>query len=128
MSESNPHTGGWLDSFRRIGESLLGLVHSRVELFAVELQEEKLRFLRHLVWLGIAMILGLAGLLAAMVALAIWLWNTTGYPGLILMSVAALALAAAILFSIRRQIRSEPPPFAETVAEFKKDTECLRKK
>jgi hypothetical protein len=31
------------------------------------------------------------------------------------------------MFGIRRQIRASPPPFAETMAEFKKDAECLRK-
>jgi uncharacterized membrane protein YqjE len=126
MSEPETHTGGWLDPLRRIGESLLGLIRSRFELFAVELQEEKLRLLNLLVWLGIAVTLGAAGLLVGVGALAIWLWNTTGYPGLIALALAALAVAAGVLSSLRRRIRTGPPPFAATVAEFRKDSECLR--
>ena len=128
MNESDPRTSGWLDSFHRIGDALQGLIRNRIELFAVELQEEKLRFLRLVVLLAIAMIVGGAGLLVGILTLAIWLWNTTGYTGLILLSLATLILSGGILFVIYRQIRSEPPPFAELVAEFKKDTECLGKK
>ena len=73
------------------------------------------------------MILGMAGLLIALAALSIWLWNTTGYAGLIGLALLTLALAVGIGFNIRRQIRASPPPFAETMAEFKKDAECLRK-
>ena len=43
MNEHTRETGGWLDSLRRTGDSLLGLAQSRFELFAVELQEEKCR-------------------------------------------------------------------------------------
>jgi uncharacterized membrane protein YqjE len=128
MNESDPQASGWLDSFHRIGDALQGLIRSRIELFAVELQEEKLRFLRMVVLLGIAMIVGGAGLLVGVLTLAIWLWNTTGYFGLILLSLATLILSGSILFVIYRQIRNEPPAFGELVAEFKKDTECLGKK
>jgi uncharacterized membrane protein YqjE len=73
------------------------------------------------------MILGMAGFLVGLAALSLWLWNTTGYAGLIGLALLTLALAAGIMFGIRRQIRASPPPFAETMAEFKKDAECLRK-
>jgi uncharacterized membrane protein YqjE len=80
-----------------------------------------------LLWLGIAMTLGAAGLLVGMGALAVWLWNSAGYAGLIALALAAMAAAAGILSGIRRRIKSGPPPFAGTVAEFRKDSECLRK-
>jgi uncharacterized membrane protein YqjE len=126
MNETASHANGWPDSFRRIRESLLALIHSRFELFAVELQEEKLRLINLLVWLGVAMALGTAGLLLGVGVLAVWLWNTAGYAGLIVLALATLAVGAGILLGIRRQVNSGPPPFAETVAEFKKDAECLR--
>ncbi len=127
MNETATHTDGWFDSLRRIGESLLALICSRFELFAVELQEEKLRLINLLLWLGIAMTLGAAGLLVGTGALAVWLWYSAGYAGLIGLALAALAAAAGILLGIRRRIKSGPPPFAGTVAEFRKDSECLRK-
>lgn len=127
MNETATHTDGWFDSLRRIGGSLLALIRGRFELFAVELQEEKLRLVNLLLWLGIAMTLGATGLLIGMGALAVWLWTSAGYAGLIALALAAMATAAGILLGIRRQIKSNPPPFAGTVAEFRKDSECLRK-
>lgn len=127
MSGTTTPAGGWLESLRRMRESLLALIRSRFELFAVELQEEKLSLLNQLVWLGVAVTLGAAGLLVGMGALAVWLWTIAGYAGLIALAVATLAAAAGILLGLRRQIKCGPPPFAGTVAEFRKDGECLRK-
>ena len=45
MNTATPNTGGWFASLRRIGESLSALLRSRIELFTVEWQEEKLRLL-----------------------------------------------------------------------------------
>ena len=123
-SPSNP--GGWLESLRRIGESFLTLARARFELFTVEWQEEKLRLLNLLVWFGLALALGVAGVLVTITALAFWLWQAAGFAGLIALALAALAAAFSILWIIRRKIETGPAPFAQTVAEFKKDGECLR--
>jgi len=120
------HPGGWLESLRRIGGSLLGLVRSRFELFTVEWQEEKLRLLSLLVWLGIAFVIGAAGLMVGLAALALWLWQVAGYVGLIGLAAILLGLAAVFVSGIRRRIQAGPAPFAHTVAEFRQDGECLR--
>jgi uncharacterized membrane protein YqjE len=65
--------------------------------------------------------------LIALIALAFWLWAVFGYAGLFGLSVASLAVALVILWSIRRKIKTGPPPFSQTVAEFRKDGECLQK-
>lgn len=126
MNTSAPNPGGWLASLRRIGESSLALLRSRFELFTVEWQEEKLRLLNLLIWFGLAAALGVAGVFVAVGTLAVWLWDWAGYAGLIGLAVAALAFAFGILWSVRRKIQTGPPPFAHTVAEFRKDGECLR--
>lgn len=126
MDPSDHKASGWLHSLRRMGDSVLGLAQSRFELFTVELQEEKLRALNLVVWLVVAITLGVAGLLVGLGALAIWLWSVAGYFGLIGLMLAALAAAAGVLWGIRRRIRTGPAPFAETLAEFRKDRECLR--
>jgi uncharacterized membrane protein YqjE len=115
-----------MDPFRRIGSSLLVLLRTRVELFAVEMQEAKLRTVNLLVWLAVAIIVGAAGVLVAFGALALFLWQTSGYSGLIGMALAALGAAAATLWFVRRRIIHGPAPFAATVAELRKDAECLR--
>ena len=127
MRTSPPNPGGWLDSLRRIGDSFLTLTRTRFELFTVELQEEKLRLFNLLIWITLAAAFGFVGVFIIVIALAIWLWAIGGYLGLIALGVAALAVAVGIILSIRNQLQTGPAPFAQTVAEFRKDGECLRK-
>jgi len=128
MSDGDPKPDGWTETLRRSGDSLLGLVQSRLELFTVELQEEKLRAINLLIWLTIALALGVAGLLVAVGALALFLWHAAGYLGLIGLAVLTLACAAGLLWWLRQKLETGLTPFNTTVTEFKKDREWLRKK
>lgn len=128
MNDCPPNPGGWLGSLRRIGESLLALGRSRFELFTVEWQEEKLRLLDLCLWLVVTTMLALAGLLVIISALAIWLWHAAGYVGLIGLALATLGSATGIVLHLRNKIKTGPTPFPQTVAEFRKDSECLRTK
>jgi uncharacterized membrane protein YqjE len=125
--ESEADAGGIMESIRRLGSSLAGLLQTRAELFAVELQEEKLRAIRLLVWTAVAITLVVAGLLVAIGGLALFFWKMAGYWGLAGLATSVLGLAAIILWIIHRCITRGPAPFAGTVAEFRKDAECLRK-
>lgn len=125
MDEQERTSGGWLDSLRRTGDSLLGLAQNRFELFAVELQEEKLRALNTLVWLVVALALIVAGVLVGLGALAIYLWSVAAYFGLIGLALVSLAAGGGLLWYIHNRIRTGPSPFSKTVDEFKKDRTCL---
>lgn len=126
MNTPPPGSGGWLESFRCIGESFLAMLRNRFELFTVELQEEKLRLLTLLLWIGLAAALGFAGVFIAIVTLGLWLWAAAGYLGLIGLALVSLGAAVGIIAGIRKKIQTGPQPFANTVAEFRKDGECLR--
>ena len=115
-----------MDSLRRLAASLAGLARTRMELFAVELQEEKLRALTLLLWLGLGLALGMAGGLVVIGALAFRLWQSSGYFGLAGLAGGMLVLAIAIFLGIRRRLVRGPLPFAGTVAEFKKDAKSLQ--
>lgn len=128
MPEDDPKPDGWLDAMRRSGDSVLGLVQNRLELFSVELQEEKLRAIKLLIWLGVALALGIVAILVAAGALALFLWHLAGYLGLVGLALLTLAGSAGIVWALRKQLHTGPTPFNATVAEFKKDRECLRKK
>lgn len=105
---------------------MLGLVHTRIELFGVELQEQKLQAIRLMAWFAAAVVLGAAGLLVAIGALAIFLWHVAGYAGLLGLALAALGACTAILWGIHRRIIHSPAPFAETAAEFRRDAATFR--
>jgi len=126
MNDTDETHNPWPEALRRTGDSLLGLAQTRVELLSVEFQEEKLRAISGIIWLGIALALGVAGLMLALGALALYLWETTGYAGVVGLALACLGGGGGILWGMRRRIHSGPLPFAETIAEFRKDRECLR--
>ena len=49
------HSGGLFSSVRRVADTCVSSVHNRVELLSVELQEEKNRLVRLLLWTGAAL-------------------------------------------------------------------------
>jgi len=125
MSEGEPPPGGVLDSFRRLCDSGLAQLQNRIELFSVELQEEKARLLRTVVLA--AGVFFLAGVAVVMVTLTIiWLAGESArMPLLILFSVLYLAGAVAGFLALRKLILSTPPPFQDTISELKKDRDWL---
>jgi uncharacterized membrane protein YqjE len=126
VDDSPENSDGLMDSVRRLANSVLGLMHNRLSLIAVELQEEKIRAINHIIWLSVAMALGVAGVLVAIATLAIFLWERAGYAGLIGLALLTLGLAAFALWLLRRRILNGPQPFATSVAEIGRDFETLR--
>ncbi len=126
MPDVAQDAGGPMASARRLASSLLGLVGSRAELFTVELQEEKLRAIRLLVWLCAALAFGMAAAAVVFALTALFLWQTFGYIGLGGMALGASLIAGVILWALRRQLLHGPQPFSATVNELRKDYECLR--
>lgn len=126
MTDTAQDAGGPMASARRLAASLLGLVRARAELFTVELQEEKLRAIRLLVWLCAALVFGMSAVLVAFALAALFLWQTFGYLGLGSLALGALLVAGLILWVLQRQLRHGPQPFAATVNELRKDFECLQ--
>jgi uncharacterized membrane protein YqjE len=125
MVESEPPPGGVLDSFRRLCDSGLAQVQNRVELFAVEFQEEKARLLKTLVLAG--GVFFLAGVAVIMVTLTVvWLAGERArLPLLVAFSVLYLAGAVGGFLAFRKMIRTAPPPFQDTISELKKDRDWL---
>lgn len=127
MAEGAHDDGGLMSSLRRLTASLVGLARTRIELLAVELQEEKLRAITLLLWLSLGLVLGMAGVLVAIGALALWLWQRAGYLGLAGLAGGTLAVTGVIFTCIRLQLIRGPLPFAGTVEEFKKDVASLNR-
>jgi uncharacterized membrane protein YqjE len=127
MSASPPSPGGWFESLRRMGESSLALLRIRFELFTVEWQEERLRLLDLLIWISLAIAVCTAGGFLAIMLAALWLWRTTGYAGVAALAALTITAGVTMLWRLHRKLQLTRPPFEQTVAEFRKDTECLRR-
>jgi uncharacterized membrane protein YqjE len=124
--DSNPE--GLVAAAKRMGRSVLSLLQTRVELLALELQEEKIRVLDLLAWITITIALAVAAILLALGTLAWFLWQRAGYAGLIGLTLATSLAAVAMFFFMRRRIVRGPRPFSATAEEFRKDVEWLHRK
>lgn len=125
MEEPASSDGGLFASIRRTVSVGVGLIQTRLELFSVELQQEKWRVVDLLLRTALIIILGILtlGLVTATIAYLLWDWSPLG----VLLGLTTLYGVATflVLLSIQRSIRSGPKPFAGTLTELKKDRECL---
>lgn len=128
MASGDPPTGGLFDSLRRMLEASVGLAQRRLELFAVEAQEEKLRVLDLLLRAAAVIGLSLLTLVTATATVVVALWDTSPVLVLVLVTVGYGLAAAWLAAGIRQRLREGPKPFAGTIEEFRKDRECLGKR
>jgi len=123
---ASEHSGGLFGSIRRAADNCLSGVHNRVELFSVELQEEKLRLVRLLLWTGAALFsafLAITIITIAVVALV----PDGGRKAVILgFAVFYVIIAVVTCIKLRNEVKNAPPPLADTIGELKKDVEALR--
>jgi uncharacterized membrane protein YqjE len=117
---------GLLGSLRGFADGIVGSVQDRLELFGVELQEEKVRLIQILLWIGGIVILGLLVIIFASVAVLVVFWDTARVAAaLSLAGIYAAGLIGTIL-GFRKYLARQPKPFAGTLAELREDRTCIR--
>jgi uncharacterized membrane protein YqjE len=128
MAEQPESEGGLFDTCRRLLDSALALAHNRLEVFSVELQEEKVRLLGLLFRAAMVAVLGFMTLIAGTALVVVWFWDTSPVAVLAILTLAYGLTAAGIGYGLKQRLHRGPPPFADTLAEFKKDREWLGKR
>lgn len=120
------HSGGLFGSVRRVADTCVSSIHNRVELFALELQEEKIRLVRLLLWTGAALFS--AFLAITVITIAVIFLVPPDSRGIAISGFGLLyAITAVVLaMKLRSEVRNAPPPLADTMAELKKDLQALR--
>ena len=115
-----------LESVGRLGATLVDMLQTRLELAAVEIEEESQRLLGYLLLSLLALFL--SGIAMLMVALLIVIVFWDSYRIAASAGVALLFLGAAILvgLKVRNGFNSKPRLLAATIAELRKDINYLR--
>jgi len=118
---------GVFASLRRLFKLIAATAANRVELLLVEWHEERLRLVEALLLAGVVLILALMTLMVATITI-VAVCLITHHLGLIvaLGLVYLLATIGCYLLLLRRL--KNWAPFAATLAELKKDKECLEEK
>ena len=114
---------------RRLGVSLLTLGRIRLELFAIEAQEEKERIASLLLWAVLGALLAGFGLLMLLVLVTVALWDTS-YRMLALGGGTVVLVAAAVFAVLKvKQLIGQPASlFQSSIGELRADADVLRRR
>ena len=126
METAPPRPAGFLDSFRALGDGLLATVHDRIELFSVELQEEKFRLVQTFFWISAAIFTGMMAITFASLTLVYLFWDSARLTVLGGLAFLYTGVLVAIIVAFRRYLARQPNPFAATLNEIGEDRACIR--
>ncbi|BAU75183.1 phage holin family protein [Metapseudomonas furukawaii] len=112
-------------SAKRLGASLLGLLQGHVELFGIELQEQKADSLRLLLLGGLTLICALLLLIGLSALVLLLFWDSARLEALIGLCLFYLAATLYCGFRLHHAVNDEDSPFSATLEELAKDRERL---
>ena len=121
MSEPD---NGLFTSAKRLVDMALATAHNRVELFAVELREEKCRFVQAILLTAGVIALGVSALALMTITLVVLFWENGRVPVLCSLSGLFIVGVCLAIRSLRKCLASGPG-FQSTLAELEKDRACL---
>ncbi len=117
-----------MEAFRRAFDSFIQSVETRLDLFALELQEEKIRFVHIVLWLCAAVFLTAISLV--MVTLTVVMAVGEEHKTLAMIICSALYVVGAIVSGSKlyQCLYQSQQPFSETISQLKQDRERFKPK
>ncbi len=110
----------------RIASTLVAMVGTRLELAAVEFQQDARRLLGYLAWALLAVFLAAGAAMLVALFVILLFWDTYRLQAVAGMAVL-LALGAFLIVSrVRAGLDTQAPLFADTLAELRKDADYVR--
>src|SRR5471030_606854 len=102
MEKPPPAPTGFLGSFRVLGDGALATVQDRIELFTVELQEEKFRLIQTFIWISAAVFAAVMTVTFASLTLVYFFWASARLAVLGGLAIFYAAALVAIVVAFRR--------------------------
>jgi uncharacterized membrane protein YqjE len=118
---------GIFPSLRRLFKVIAATAENRVELLLVEWHEERLRLVEALLLAGVVLILALMTLMVATFTIVVVCLVTHQIGLVVALGLVYLLATIGCYLLLRKRLKSWAP-FAATLAELKKDKECLDEK
>jgi uncharacterized membrane protein YqjE len=117
MKGSNPTS--LFGSLKRLGELATAAAHNRLELFSVELQEEKCHFIQVVLLTAAAIALGITALTLVTITIIVLFWENARTPALCVLSGVLVIATCWTVRSLRKSLMSAPG-FAGTLGDWKR--------
>ena len=118
--------GGVLSAAARLLKTLHDVAENRIELFLVELKEERLRLFDALLLAAVGIVCALMTLAMITLTVLVIFWDTHRLLALTLVTVA-YAVTATVAFVKLRSRWQHWQAYSSTLEEFKKDFACFKK-
>lgn len=125
MEDNPPPRAGFVESLRKVGRTGMAVLQNRLELFSVELEEQRIQLVRILLLSGAAIFLGNTALLALSATIVFLAKERARVAVLVGLTVVYVLAAVWAFLALRKALRSAPPPFQDTMSELKKDGDWL---
>lgn len=126
MPETPPEEGGVASTVARLFQRLRDSAEVRIELFLLELNEERIRLVDTLLLAGIAIVLVLMTLVMLTLTVVVLFGEDHRMLVLAVMTVVYAVAAAVVILKLRSRLQRWES-FAATMEEFKKDSACFKK-
>ena len=117
---------GLFHSLGNLLGTLIGIIHTRLELLTTELQEEVRQVGAILIWAFIAAFAAMMALFLGALAVIFIFWDTYRIAASLVMIVLFLAVAAMAALILRKKLRTKSPLLDDTLAQLAKDRDQLR--
>ena len=115
-----------LDTVGRIGGTLLAMVETRMELAALEVEEESQRLLGYFALALLSLILfGIAMVLVSLTIILVF-WDSYRLHAALVLAALFATAGTLVGMKLRTAFRTRPRMLAATVAELNKDVNFLR--
>ncbi|MFZ6638736.1 phage holin family protein [Undibacterium sp. TC4M20W] len=116
------------DSLGQLAATLSSMVRTRLELAAVELEEEFAHFSSSLIWSLLALFFACLTILLIILTVVAVFWDTQYRYTVLLVLIAVFGvLAAGIGLRVRNQFRNKPGLLFHSLAELKKDASVFNR-
>ena len=126
MDTRTPGASGLLGSLRGFADGLIGSAHDRLDLLAVELQEEKYRLIQVFIWISTIVFLAMLATIFASIAVVVLLWDTARIAAVCSLAGLYVVGLIGVVVGFRRYLKRQPKPFAGTLSELRADRECIQ--
>ena len=114
------------DSLARLAGTLLGTLHTRLELISVEVEEEIARYSSYLLWAVVALFCAGIAILLAILLIVVMFWDSHREAVLLLLIGMFAGIAIYLGWWLRAAMRNKPRLLGCSLEELKRDTSTLR--
>jgi uncharacterized membrane protein YqjE len=113
------------DSLARLAGTLLGALHTRLELISVEVEEEMARYSSYLLWTIVALFCAGIAILLAILLIVVLFWDS--HREAVLLSLIGVFAGIALFLGwwLRQAVRNKPRLLAYSLEELKRDISTL---